>query len=306
MSHTALPNARSSAAARCCPICDADSDIQIGEVEGRALLICPQCRHVYWRERVDHGRLRAHYDARYSASEHQAEIQGANRAYYRAHADELAVMLAGSSGSATPPRCVVDFGSSYPTFLEEARARGVTRAVGVDLSQAVREAGRGLGIEMWDPAGFAERFDGSASVIRFSHVIEHLADPVGEVAAAIALLSPGGIAYVTQPIVPVLRAEPGALGFPDAVFPEHLHFFNPISLTLLLRRAGLEIEEFFAFQAEEAVQAQYAAAVDLAHVEQMLPAGIGAVIPQVFSPLGGRPTFYGQNCRLVARKPARP
>lgn len=306
MSDDSRPAVWQTSAARSCPICDADADIQVGEAGGRPLVICPQCRHVCWRERVAGERIREHYDAQYSASHQQAEIQQANRAYYRSHASELASMLAGNPGPASPPGCVVDFGSSYPTFLEEARASGVRRPVGVDFSADVRQAGETLGIEMWDPTGFVERFEGSADVIRFSHVIEHLADPVGEVAAVIAHLAPGGIAYITQPIVPVLRAEPASLGFPDAVFPEHLHFFNAISLTSLLRRAGLHIEEFFAFQAEEAVRAQYGGAVDLAYVEERLPAGIGANIPEAFSPLGGRPTFYGQNCRVVARKPRAP
>ena len=303
MSDNTKLEARANPAARPCPICAAESDIRVGEADGRVLLICPQCRHVYWHERVDYGQTFEHYDSHYSASCRQREIQESNRAYYRTHAAELAGLLAGNAGPAVPPPCVVDFGSSYPVFLDEARASGVVRPVGVDFSADVRQAGAAIGIEMWEPAEFAARFDDGADVMRFSHVIEHLADPVGDVAAAVARLAPGGIAYVTQPIFPVLRAEPASLQFHDAVFPEHLHFFNPVSLALLLRRAGLEIEEFVAFQEEEAVQARYAGHVDLDYVEERLPAGIGDAVGG-FSPLGCRPTFFGENCRVVARKPA--
>lgn len=287
--------------ARPCPVCRVPSDIEVGRVDSRSLLICPNCRHVYWQELIDDEAIRLYYEGSYS--HHQDQIQEGNRAYYRSHAAELRMMHAGGSGPEVSLRCVVDFGSSYPTFLDEARASGMARVVGVDFSPQARKAGEGLGIEMWEPREFAERFDGKADVIRFSHVIEHLPDPVGEVAAVAAHLAPGGIAYVTQPIFPVLRAEPATLAFQDAVFPEHLHFFNPISLTSVLARAGLEIPEFFAFQAEEEVRGIYEESTDLPYADRQLAPGIGAALPAGFSPLGGRPTFYGQNCRIIARKP---
>jgi SAM-dependent methyltransferase len=182
---------------------------------------------------------------------------------------------------------------------------GVARVVGVDFAAEVREAGEQLGIEMWDPREFAERFDGEADVIRFSHVIEHLLDPIGDVASIAARLAPGGTAYVTQPIFPVLRCEPALLPFQDAVFPEHLHFFNPISLSTLMTSAGLEMEEFFVFQAETTVQALYESSVDLAYADAQLPTDLGATVSNGRSPLGARPRFYGQNCLAIGRKGSR-
>ena len=289
-----------------CPICGIANEVKVGDVDERALLICPKCRHVYWQDNIDADELRAYYESQYSATHQQDEIQEANRAYYRSHVPELAAMLASRSG--LPRRelaCIVDFGCSYPTFLDEARAWGVARVVGVDFAAEVRQAGEQLGIEMWDPREFVERFDGEADVIRFSHVIEHLPDPIGDLASIAARLAPGGIAYITQPIFPVLRCEPASLPFQDAVFPEHLHFFNPISLFTLMTSTGLEIEEFFAFQAEETVQAIYENSVDLAYADAQLPANLGATVSHGRSPLGARPGFYGQNCRATGRKLSR-
>src|SRR5207245_739732 len=145
-------------------------------------------------------------------------------------------------------------------------------------------------------------FDGKADVIRFSHVIEHLPDPVGTFSRAVAHLAAGGIAYVTQPIFPVLAARPNALAFQDAVFPEHLHFFNPISLWRLISGAGLSLQQFFAFQDEAEVRSLYESSADSRYAESELPPGFGEPVPQGFSPLGGRPTFYGRNCKIIARK----
>jgi SAM-dependent methyltransferase len=289
-----------------CPICGIANEVRVGEVDDRALLICRKCRHVYWYDKINADELRAYYELQYSAAHQQDQIQEANRAYYRSHLAELALMLAGRGGA--PRRqlgCIVDFGCSYPTLLDEARAWGVARVVGVDFGAEARQAGAQLGIEMWDPQEFADGFEGEADVIRFSHVIEHLLDPTGDLASIAARLAPGGIAYVTQPIFPVLRCEPASLPFQDAVFPEHLHFFNPISLATLMTSAGLQIEEFLAFQAEEMVQALYESSVDLAYAEAQLPTDLGATVPNGFSPLGARPRFYGQNCRAIGRKGSR-
>ncbi len=281
-----------------CPICLLPSEIAVGQVAGRVLLICRQCRHIYWQEAVSAEQIRAYYQHQYAHE--QYKIQENNRDYYRSHVRELGVML--GKGESKPIRCIVDFGCSYPILLDEARAMGAKRVVGVDFSARARDAGQQLGVEMWDPQVFCERFDDKADVIRFSHVLEHVPDAAGVLTTAASHPAAGGIAFVTQPIFPVLRARPMSVAFQDAVFPEHLHFFNPISLSLIVNRAGLSIEKFFAFQREEHVQALYEPSADPGYAEQQLSPDIGANVPAVFSPLGGRPTFYGENCRLVARK----
>src|SRR5437763_14087759 len=111
-----------------CPLCTTSSDIPVGAVDDRRLLICPECRHVYWEAPTSPEQLRSYYEGQYSAIHRQADIQNDNRQYYRSHFDELRVRLAEGEAS-RPIRCVVDFGCSYPVFLEEARALGAERTV---------------------------------------------------------------------------------------------------------------------------------------------------------------------------------
>jgi len=130
--------------ARDCPICKTPTDVPIGGVSDRTLLICPECRHVFWEEQIDNQQVREYYESAYH--HHQDEIQEGNRAYYRSHVTELAIML---NGEEAPPHCIVDFGCSYPTFLQEAGAAGAARPIGVDYSPEVRKVGEDAGIEMW-------------------------------------------------------------------------------------------------------------------------------------------------------------
>ncbi len=100
-------------------------------------------------------------------------------------------MLA-ADGVAT--RRVVELGSAYGTFLDEARRRGWT-VTGCDVSKDAAEwtrANRGIDVRVCDlaDAGLASA---SADFVTGSEVIEHLVDPRRTLAAAFDVLAPGGV-----------------------------------------------------------------------------------------------------------------
>jgi SAM-dependent methyltransferase len=71
--------------------------------------------------------------------------------------------------------------------------------------------------------------------VTFNKVLEHVADPVGMLAAAGGSLAPGGFVYVEVPDgVAALFEGPHREEF----FVEHLHVFSPASVAILAARAG--------------------------------------------------------------------
>jgi SAM-dependent methyltransferase len=84
--------------------------------------------------------------------------------------------------------------------------------------------------ELLDAGDIQPGFD----LIVVSHVLEHIADPVGELRAMKAVLAPQGSIFLEVPN----RDGHGRLPFDDNR--SHLHFFCASSLTTMLARQGLE------------------------------------------------------------------
>ena len=186
--------------------------------------------------------LRAHYATSYSLKDAQQHIQSENRRYYREHLDELLSLLGVDAASCA----IVDFGCSYPVLLEEAKALGFSRAIGVESDEAACRYGRERDIEMCSVDEFCAGVQPqSVDVIRFSHVLEHLIDPLGTLTMAASKVRPGGVVHITQPGFPVLAAVPSAHDLKDSVWPEHLQFFSPISLKIMLDAARIAPLSFY-------------------------------------------------------------
>ena len=157
---------------------------------------------------------------------------------------------------AAEPR-VLDVGSGMGELLEAARLEGIA-AAGIELSPAMANAARERFdadvrvVTIEDLAGTeTESFD----VIVMSSVLEHVHRPDATVAAAKALLRPGGVLYLELPSEPnlltivgnaVLRLRrarpPSVLNLSPTFPPYHVYGFNGRSLGRLLAAHGLRIE----------------------------------------------------------------
>jgi SAM-dependent methyltransferase len=284
-----------------CPICGgrAADFIAIGD---RPLIICRDCRHICWRDMPTDEDLGAYYSGAYARDHNQEAIQSSARDYYRQHAGDLARKW-GGRGRLT----LLDYGCAWPTFLEEARSvPAYERLVGVDYDAAARAQGAALGLDMQTPGEVVAALgEWSVDILRFSHVVEHMRDPVATLADLARLLRPGGLVYITQPLFPALKPDARPSGIKDAVYPEHLHFFTAASLARAVAGTGAELFEMAAFQKEEDVAAEFGDGVDRAHAAGVNEA-LRDLTPAGFHRLGGYPDFIGENVYLYARKPREP
>ncbi len=135
-------------------------------------------------------------------------------------------------------RRVVELGSAYGVFLDEARRRGWT-VTGCDVSQDAatwtREH-RGIDVRECDlaDAGLAAS---SADLVTGSEVIEHLADPVRTARAAFDVLAPGGVVlFSTANAASLARLARGAdWGY---YLPGHVVLWSATTLARLLASVG--------------------------------------------------------------------
>jgi 2-polyprenyl-3-methyl-5-hydroxy-6-metoxy-1,4-benzoquinol methylase len=138
---------------------------------------------------------------------------------------------------------LLEVGAGFGIFCEEIAKRGFSRVVALEPTPDLAATCRRRGLEVIESR--AEDVDPSTlrcDVVVSFEVIEHLFEPNDFARRCHALLAPGGLLIITCPNVKgfdiALLAEKSG-----AVDTEHLNYFHPRSLGLLLDRCGFDVIE---------------------------------------------------------------
>lgn len=277
-----------------CPICK-NNETTLFFSHSPNLIICKNCRHVFWDKTPSQSELNSYYTSKYTSSHNQLEIQIQNISYYRKHVKELIDTHNGN------PSTILDYGCSFPLFLIEAKKQNLVNCIGVEWDQESRKYGEGRGIEMTAPRDLDFLPDNSIDIARFSHVLEHLIDPLQTLKGITAKLKKGGLIYITQPSFPVFKFDISSIELMDSVFPEHLHFFSPISLIQLIDNCELVVEKFFTHQFANESVCKYVESLDIYYASTKLNE-LKDMGDDFFGNNCNYPLYSGQNSVLFARK----
>jgi len=202
---------------------------------------CAACGLLHVNPRLPREHLDAYYDEGYyggTSDWHYAderEQQPQVRVRAAARLARLERMLA-ETGVST--RRVVELGSAFGVFLDEARSRGwETRGCEIsDASAEYAESTFGLEIHRCELAE-AGLPDGSADLVTGSEVIEHVAEPMRTLRAAHDVLAPGGVVLFStaneSSVARLLRG--GDWGY---LMPGHVVLWSATTLRTALARCG--------------------------------------------------------------------
>ena len=138
------------------------------------------------------------------------------------------------------PGTLLEIGSSFGLFLDEARKRG-WRVQGVEPSKVASSASSAHGVEVF--CGTLEEFDAGGEqfdVVASWDVWEHLHDPMDALARAFRLVRPGGLLVITTVNMGGFAARVLRSRWPWYMR-MHLHYFTKESLSEMVRRAGFEV-----------------------------------------------------------------
>jgi SAM-dependent methyltransferase len=230
-----------------CPLCDAGdpeplfvSRLYADEVP---VVRCRACGMIFQSPRPSDADLPEMYDEKYWTGS-GAAAGDYTYADERGHEDEVRLKAAARLARVerlVPPGRVVEPGSSFGTFLDEARRRGWD-PLGVDVSEyAARwtREHRGIPVHL-GPFETAPLEPGSASLVHMSEVIEHLPRPREAVRAAARVLRPGGLLVVgTANTRSLARRLRGARwGY---YMPGHVVYFSDRHLRRLYEEEGFEV-----------------------------------------------------------------
>lgn len=144
--------------------------------------------------------------------------------------------------SLTAPGRLVDVGSAFGFFLDEARSAG-WEVFGVDISVAARStASDRFGMETFpDLESFAEGASAVVDVVTFFQSLEHMVHPVRALERARSVLSPhGGLVIETWDRSSLVARLMGS-HWQQVTPPSVVHLLNRRSLAALLGRCGFSI-----------------------------------------------------------------
>jgi len=139
---------------------------------------------------------------------------------------------------------ILDFGCSTGYFLNYCKDLGHTDLLGVELNKAHAMVGiKEYGLDIKDYFSPKEIKDRKFDLISLFHVIEHVQNPVEKLKEVVALLKPGGLIYMSNPIwFSDLRDASGmTIDFEGLYIPHHINVFSYDSHDNMLNLCGLEI-----------------------------------------------------------------
>jgi 2-polyprenyl-3-methyl-5-hydroxy-6-metoxy-1,4-benzoquinol methylase len=222
-----------------CPACAGRQVSHFLACDGFSFVRCRACRLVYQNPRPVFEDLRRRYNDQYFSYEISNE-----RNFFRLMEMGLRDIRFDTLTESLPaPRSFLDVGCATGMLIESMKSRGWD-ASGVDLCRESAEYGmshRGIRIHIGtlEEAGFP---DGSFTVVHFSHLIEHVPDPVAYLAEVRRVLKPGGYAIITTPNVDGFQARLFRAGWRSAIA-DHLVLFSKSTLGRMIRESGFEIRQ---------------------------------------------------------------
>jgi 2-polyprenyl-3-methyl-5-hydroxy-6-metoxy-1,4-benzoquinol methylase/ribosomal protein S27E len=229
-----------------CPACGSESSRLVFQKYTLDFVVCSACETIYMNPRPSPALLEMYY----STSENYAywnkhifpESEGARRQkIFRPRARRVTEIC---RRYGVPTRTLLEVGAGFGTFCEEMRAVGAfEQVIAVEPNPGLAESCRRRGIDVIEkPIEHVKLEQGHADVIASFEVLEHLFCPRDYVEKCAKLLQPGGMFIATCPNVQgfdivVLRELSATV---DA---EHLNYFHPESLSLLVRSCGFDVLE---------------------------------------------------------------
>ncbi|MFZ6011469.1 MAG: class I SAM-dependent methyltransferase [Bacteroidota bacterium] len=229
-----------------CPACGSMSRTAWATKEGFSYDLCNDCRTIYMNPRAPENILYEFYDQSENYAFWNKHIFPASE---QARKQKIFVPRAKRLQSYCQQQGVkggtlLEIGSAFGTFCEAAKELNYfERIIAVEPTPDLAATCRKKGIEtLQQPVEQLTLPENSVDVVASFEVIEHLGNPQTFVQQSIRYLRKGGLFICTCPNGEGL----GTLVLKEkakVVDHEHVNYFNPKSLSLLLERNGLEVLE---------------------------------------------------------------
>lgn len=214
-----------------CSICSAQKLRKLNGYEKDHLVTCEECSFVFSNIRPSQEEL----DKVYS---------GYSRDFGRTEATlqkmrETAVWLKNLSNA----KRVIDVGCGDGGYLSIFKNLGC-QVYGTEFDSRTEEICRNKGITMLQGGimPLLDEFEGQEKfdLVIFTEVIEHINNPLDVIENISRLLRKGGLMYITTPNFASLERRVLGPQWGMIAYPEHISFYSPKTIDLILRKCGYE------------------------------------------------------------------
>jgi SAM-dependent methyltransferase len=221
--------------ARTCGACGHDRWSPAGEVLGKRYAGCLRCGVVRLYDRVAADRLHLLYEGYYPGADPSPEelgrqLRNPTFAHRRRRLE-----------AEVPPerRRILEIGCGDGNFLAYLRANGwAVQGSEYDAETAALVRRRhGIDVAVGDVTHVPQPGAPFPAVAAY-HVLEHVYQPAEWLAAVRGMLAPGGIVHIQVPNHASLTRRLTGAAWASVMFPQHVYFYTPRTLSALLRRAG--------------------------------------------------------------------
>jgi len=225
-----------------CPMCKGDT-VSSRDFPPKPLPLnfCGQCLGAFFATNMSESQLSDFYNLNYDHYLHEAvkEFESGN---FESIENQLDWVLQSIADSEESFDTVIEYGSSYPVL--SARLKQImpnVEFICVEPNEEARIWGRAKGI-----VGVSNHKDLSTRkrkmFVVFNHVLEHLPNPSRVISELYSDALPGSVGIGTVPNWNSLIARLDESEWEWFAYPEHLNYFTPIGMTLMIKRLGLQLD----------------------------------------------------------------
>ena len=230
-----------------CPACNSDEYCKEFDKFGFNFDRCKKCNTLFVNPRASVETLHNYYNTskyyRFWADKLFPASEEARRKKIFAPRVDNIIELCGLNNNSM--NCLIEVGAGFGTFCQELKSRNLfKRIIAIELVPDLADKCRERGIEEVIESGIEDVSleEECADVIVSFEVIEHLFSPYDFLMKSHEILKPGGLLVLTCPNVSgfdlsILREKTHTF---DG---EHINYFNPYSLDLLLKRCEFDVLE---------------------------------------------------------------
>lgn len=194
---------------------------------------CKHCGYVYANPRWSGAEILQAYTA--VTDETYVQERAGRELTFRKHLHALEKRVGKANG-----RSLLDVGAYIGVFVETAAAAG-WQACGVEPSEWAASMAQQHGLQViHGTQDTPELVDKQFNVVTMWDVIEHVADPSGEIGKAYQLLKPGGWLVIHTMDIDSLMAKLMKGRWPW-LMDMHIHYFSQKTLQQMLEKNGFEV-----------------------------------------------------------------
>ncbi len=242
-----LLNEKSNWVATHCPACDAPNSKFFAEKNNIEYVECATCQTVYTNPRPTEELLHRFYAQSKNYEYWNKYIFPASDEARRKgiYAPRAATMLEQLKQLQVSGGTLVEIGSGFGSFLQEVKKLAFfDKLIAIEPTIDLAKTCASKGFEVINKPVELLEDENFADVLVAYEVIEHLFAPYTFLQKAHTMLRPGGVLIISCPNVKGFDIQ--MLGVSSDSFDhEHLNYFHPTALSLLLTRAGYIVKNIF-------------------------------------------------------------